>query len=260
VVVFCSFQALETTKNDHSTLIAGRMEGVGKWRGMRAAVGCAAAVALLAGCASTAGSRIPEADVGETAGASDDADGASASAADGTDASAASEADASGASEQPSGPYTGEVPIREAATPASCDGAAELAIGFSIVDAAAGSRYLGVEMLNCSDAPVTLSEPPTFATSTLDGIDIDVEWEASPGSASAPTIEPGESAKLELSWQSNGRCERGAQVLEVSIAGASGTIEDCLQLGNDPGWDDPAANPDTYGTDPATASWSYPAN
>ncbi len=200
---------------------------------MRAAVGCAAAFALLAACTSTAGSRIPEADVGETAGAS-------------------------GASELPSGPYEGEVPIREAATPASCDGTAELAIGFSIVDAAAGSRYLGVEMLNCSDAQVTLREPPTFATSTLDGIDIDVEWEESPGSASAPTIEPGSSATLELSWQSNGRCERGAQVLEVSIAGASGRIEDCLQLGNDPGWDDPTTASDAYGTDPATASWSYP--
>ncbi|UQN15176.1 DUF4232 domain-containing protein [Gulosibacter sp. ACHW.36C] len=206
---------------------------MGKLSGMRAVVGCAAAVALLAACANTAGSRIPEVDVGESTGATD-------------------------ASEQSSGPYEGELPIREAATPASCDGTDQLAIGFSIVDAAAGRRYLSVEILNCSDAPVTLSEPPTFATSTLDGIDIDVDWEASPGSESAPTIEPGTAAKLELSWQSNGRCERGAQVLEVSIAGASGRIEDCLQLGNDPGWEDPAANQDTYGTDPATASWRYP--
>lgn len=219
---------------------------------MRAAAGCAAAVALLAACASTAGSRIPEADVGETAGAPDSVDGAS--------ASAAGEADSSGASEQPSGPLEGWVTHRESAIPASCDGTSQLAIGFGIVDAATGSRYLGVEVLNCSDAPVTLSEPPTFATETLDGVEIDVDWEASPGSASAPTIGPNESATIELSWQSNGRCERGAQVLEVSIAGASGRVEDCLQLGNDPGWDDPATASDAYGTDPTTASWRYPAN
>ena len=76
----------------------------------------------------------------------------------------------------------------------------------------------------------------------------------------APTIGPNESATIELSWQSNGRCERGAQVLEVTIAGASGRVEDCLQLGNDPGWDDPATASDAYGTDPTTASWRYPAN
>lgn len=41
----------------------------------------------------------------------------------------------------------------------------------------------------------------------------------------------GQSVSLQLHWLSNGRCERGASALEVTVDGTTGHVDDCLQLG-----------------------------
>lgn len=138
-------------------------------------------------------------------------------------------------------------PAETAAIEAECVDTDHLAFGFSVVDAALGTRYLTVTVANCTQRDVAL--PATVPVSAADaaGQPVDVTWEQRPR-AGGDVLASGETRHLHLKWPSSGRCERGAHTLLVEIDGSHAERTDCFQLG---GLDDlDAAVVAQWSTDP----------
>lgn len=166
---------------------------------MRRAVGAALAVIALAGCGQRGIIAVPAGEVsGETSPAPTPAtvDG-----------------------------YTPAPPV-----PAVCGPDGGLGLGHGPVEAALGSRYLFVEVLNCGSDPVELPARPEVVARTPDGWTLPVEWTYREPDRPL-LLAGGDSATLALHWHSSGRCERGADRIEVWINGQLIQVRDCLQLG-----------------------------
>lgn len=103
-----------------------------------------------------------------------------------------------------------------------------LAGGFSVVQAALGTRVMVLTVINCADEAITLGVP------AVRGLDSDlVEHELLVAATPGGTLSPEQHVGLELTWASNGRCERGVQRLTVTLGGQQFAVEDCLQLGGE---------------------------
>lgn len=110
----------------------------------------------------------------------------------------------------------------------SCRGRTTPVVGFGQVDAALGTRVLRVTLLNCSGRQLPVSRPVIAAS--RDGAPVPVRWLVD-GTWQDPVVPPAGRWDVDLVWHSNGRRERGASRLDVTLGGARGSVTDCLQLG-----------------------------
>lgn len=122
--------------------------------------------------------------------------------------------------------------------PLRCTDHTRPAIGFSEVQAATGSRALVVTVLNCTTSPLVVPLLPRIEQRGPNGEAVPVKWEGVDHPASR-RVAAGAAVELELNWRSNGRCERGANTLGVTVAGSTSWLRTCLQLGGPEGLDDP---------------------
>lgn len=103
-----------------------------------------------------------------------------------------------------------------------------LAGGFTLVDAALGSRVMRLAVLNCADEAIELGVP------AMHGVDSSlVEHDMTVDATAGGMLSPDQHVSLELTWAGNGRCERGIQRLTVALGGQEFSVEDCLQLGGE---------------------------
>lgn len=114
--------------------------------------------------------------------------------------------------------------------PPTCDDASGLTLRSGRVDAALGSRFLFIQVGNCSDAGLTLPDP-ILTGADADGLRGEVAHKAY---GTPPMLAPGGWTTLELKWLSNGRCERGLQELRVTFGEETFDVtQDCMQLGGE---------------------------
>ena len=115
--------------------------------------------------------------------------------------------------------------------PTPCTRGAGLQLEWSGVDPALGNRYLALAVTNCTTAsfrlPATVPVRPHDAAGAP--VPVSLDWQPPQGSL---TLAPKEVAYLRMHWLSNGRCEMGATTMDVTVGGASSTVEDCFQLGD----------------------------
>jgi len=123
---------------------------------------------------------------------------------------------ADGGSAAPAGPTAAPTPA-DRARPAECGGA-PLAVGAGLADAAAGHRYLPLEVRNCTDQPVVFDQPPVVTALLPSGkrLDTPLEVVSTPGRV---TLEPGALAYVGLEWLAGGREPRWADSVEVAVEG-----------------------------------------
>lgn len=150
-------------------------------------------------------------------------------------------AEVSGETSPAPAPATGDAYTPVPPVPAVCGPDGGLALGHGPVEAALGSRYLFIEVRNCGPDPVDLPARPEVVARTPDGWTLPVEWtHRTPGRPLL--LGAGQSATLQLRWHSSGRCERGADRIEVWVNEQQVEVRDCLQLG---GLADETGEPDT---------------
>lgn len=116
-------------------------------------------------------------------------------------------------------------------TEPDCSVGTPLAVGFSIVDAALGHRYLMLTVRNCTD----VSQP--IPDVEIHGVDASgehfpliVDWR---DHEDLDGVVSGDEVYLVMHWLSNGMCERGVQELRWDFGEFEVARRDCLQLGGD---------------------------
>ena len=120
-------------------------------------------------------------------------------------------------------------PVWELAEEPECEEGAWAAT-FSMVDGALGSWFLWVRVKNCGNAAAAVPLPGFHGLGTNGGT---VPLTAGlRGEKELPTLLPGEETVLELKWLHNGRCERGASRLFLTLDGQEfSPSHDCLSIG-----------------------------
>lgn len=114
----------------------------------------------------------------------------------------------------------------------TCRSGERLALGFSGFGAAAGSRGVTLEVLNCTRSAVTVPAMPTLDQASASGARVPVVWGLSDRSAKSRRLAPGASTSWLLEWHTNGDCEhRGARTLTARVGRSTATLTGCLDLG-----------------------------
>ncbi|MDO5736775.1 MAG: DUF4232 domain-containing protein [Propionibacteriaceae bacterium] len=132
--------------------------------------------------------------------------------------------------------------------PVSCDGAGDVAVSFSPVEAGLGNRWLVLTVRNCSAAPITLPAEPVFQAINDDGTIHPAPWRWDEPQGSL-VLEPGNDKFVVAHWLSNGHCERGVHELRLQLQGETFSEQDCFQFGGDTAPDREGADGDLYWAD-----------